>query len=351
MLLCGGFITLTSCTDSIYQEIDEQNSEMNAPLTFNNENPGHAHGDTGGSGLVWPGWDYASPWDIWFRVNHEKQPNYIISNGNADRPQNYNLEIYAYIGLAYFDGDDNGWFVDLETNAQFHLAGVNYPNLYPPSNPHEAGNLVRTVTPIVSLAYPNPSHGLRLEDPDHHLLMTQAVGTITPTDRYPWLSQGQIFNLGTSITPEEEDLLRQYGKVFFYEVHVFDAATNAFLQTEILHPKIVTIGDPNAHWQQVMDNNPTPAPIQGTVPILGSSVGLYYYYDTTMPAPQETIWNGPIYTPSNPSECNSREVVFDADHLNLDERPLPGGARLKLGIAQNSQWLWQNASLYLSLEN
>lgn len=325
---------------------------MNAPPTFNNNEGGHAHGDDDPDGiLVGPGDPYASPWDIWFRDAYEKQPNYIISNGNADSPQNYNLEIYAYIGLAYFDGDDNGTYTDLDNpTITFNLAGGNYTNLY--ANGHEVGNLVRTVTPIISLAYPNLSHVLRLEDSAYHLLMNQAVGTLAPTDMYPGFSNNQIFDFGGTISADEEDLLRQYGKVFFYEVHVFDAATNAFLQTEIMHPKIETIHspDPKIHWKPVMDNSSPSVHIGGTVPVLGLPADLYYYYDDTMLPPQETIWNGPN-GPNSGRECNSREVVFDVDAYNLYKKSLSGGAQLKLGIFQNSQWLWQNASLHLSLEN
>jgi len=341
----GGLIALTSCNDNIYEEIDEQNNEMNAPPSFNNEAPGHAHGDSLQSGPIWVGENYASPWDIWFH-EHKFQPNYIISNGHADRPQNYNLEIYAYIGLAYFDGLDNGWFEDPKTNAQFHLANGNYPNLYPLNNTHEVGNLVKTVVPITSQAYPHSSHGLRLEDLEHHLLMEapQSGGALAPDDRYPGLSDNQNFNFGGMLTGQEEDLLRHYGKVFFYEVNVYDHNTGApVLLGQIMHPEIKTLPT-NPDWKEVRDMSSSV--VQGHVPTLGD-FDLYYYYANI----GGTVWDMYYIYTETPgfNRCDSREVVFDIP-MPLHEVYLPNGSRLVLEIWQNSRWLWRNASLRLAVE-
>ncbi|HLW41357.1 MAG TPA: hypothetical protein VKY82_03215 [Flavobacterium sp.] len=353
MLLCGGIIALTSCSDSIYQEIDEQNNEMNAPPTFNNEDPGHAHGDSGDSGLIRMGNNYASPWDIWFRPDPLFQPNYIVQNGHGDRGSNYDLEIFAYIGLAYFDGIDNGTYTDLKTGATFNLASGNYPNLYPPSNPHEVGNLVKTVVPLTSQAYPAATSGFRLEDEESHLLLPGIPG-VTEKNRYPWLSQGQIFDFAGTITPQEVELLRTYGKVFFYEVNVYDKITNApVLLGQIMHPEIQTLPTgplPNADWKHVTDMSSNV--VQGHIPPLGD-FDLYYYYANL---PNGTVWDMYYIINEIPgfNRCDSREVVFDIPHSwKLYEVPIPGStsSKLLLEIWQNSQWLWRNASLRLAVEN
>lgn len=349
----GGLIALTSCSDNIYQEIDEQNNEMNAPPTFNNDSIGFAHGGSGGSGLIWMGGNYASPWDIWFRYEHEFQPNYIISNGNMEHVTNYNIEVYAYIGLAYFDGVDDGSYDDPALNPSgppvpvVDLTNGNYPNLYPQTvlnpSPPEVGNLVKTVIPIHSDAYPAPTHGLRLEDIEHHILFPGS-----PTDRYPWLSQGWAFDFAGTITPQEQALLREYGKVFFYEVHVYDKFTNALVHTAIMHPKIETLpsGSNYPDWKEVKDLGGNH--ILGTIPVLGSPAGLYFY---NAGLPNGTVWDmNNLLTPGT-NRCDSREVVFDVQHLYESPIPGGGGAKLVLDIAQNSQYLWRNASLHLSVQN
>lgn len=112
LFLLGGVVTLVACTsDSVLDEIDQQNNEMIAPPTFNNDQPGLANG--GASGLIWAGDNYASPWDFWYRGEVRKQPAYLIHNGDAENSSPYNLVVTALVGLAYFDGINDGTFNDL----------------------------------------------------------------------------------------------------------------------------------------------------------------------------------------------------------------------------------------------
>jgi len=350
MLLCGGLIVLTSCNDNIYQEIDE----MNAPPTFNNEQSGHAHGDAGGSGLIWVGDNYASPWDIWFRENDygpigNLQPSYMMSNGDMESITSYyNLEVFAYIGLAYFDGDDNGIFHDVAhldpiTGLPIEIADmVNnptlFPNLYPPGNQHEVGNLVKTVVPIHSNAYPDPLHGFRIEDRDKHLLMPGGNNKFLPMYPNWW----QVFDFAGTILPDEVELLRTYGKVFFYEVNVYDKNTGApVLLGQIMHPEIETLTvNYNPEWNPIMSGG---VQVQGDAPTLGPR-DLYYYYAGL---PNGTQWD-PMY--DNNDLCDSREVVFYIPE-NLHTIPIPGGLNtLRLYIAQSSMHLWLNSALALRVE-
>src|SRR5690554_6387896 len=101
ILLSRGIFALILCSDSIYEEIDEKNNEMNAPPTFNNDAPGHAHGYSGVSVIVTYGSNYVSPWELWYRVS-DKQPSYLIRTGNAEFNSPYNLPVRALVGLAYF---------------------------------------------------------------------------------------------------------------------------------------------------------------------------------------------------------------------------------------------------------
>src|SRR5690606_27523329 len=100
-----------------------------------------------------PGLDYFSPWDIWFSRNPEyveSQPTYLFINGNPDPEANsfspYDLVVTPYVGLAYFDGLQDGVFNDLYLstnglpNSSFTFLGnPNYSNLY--QNNNEVGEL------------------------------------------------------------------------------------------------------------------------------------------------------------------------------------------------------------------
>jgi len=335
ILLWGGLFALISCSDSIYEEIDEQNNEMNAPPTFNNDAPGHAHGDSGDSGIVTYGSNYVSPWDLWYRVS-DKQPSYLISNGNAEFNSPYNLRVRALVGLAYFDGNNDGIYDDLNTGASYNLALGNYPTLY--ANNQEVGNLVYNTNPFVVNAYPATGSSIRMEDGILHL----ADGS-TPVYLPPNVSDIFLFQ---NLTGPERTLLYQYGKVFFYEVEVIDKFTGALVMTALMHPEIQTLPTgpfPNPDWKRVEDvlgNH-----LQGSVPGW-TNLDLYFY---NAGLPTGTIWNGPSGTGHI---CDSREVVFDVPHsLKLHEISIPGGSyKLSLSISQNNFWLWENSTLYLTVK-
>ena len=327
---------------------------MNTPPTFNNGQSGHAHGDSGGSGLIWVGDNYASPWDIWFRENTygpigNLQPSYMMNNGDMEIITSYyDLEVFAYIGLAYFDGGDDGIFHDVahldpSTGLPIVIADMFnnptlYPNLYPTNNQHEVGNLVKTVVPIISNAYPDPLHGFRIEAEDKHLLMPGGNNKFLP--QYPTWTQ--TFDFAGTLLPDEEELLKTYGKVFFYEVNVYDKTTGApVLLGQIMHPEIETLTvNYNPDWKPVMSGA---THVQGDAPTLGMR-DLYYYYANL---PTGTIWD-PMNFAND--KCDSREVVFYVPE-NLHKIPIPGGLNtLHLYIAQSSMHLWLNSALALSVE-
>ncbi len=350
-----GVCTIVACSDEAFQGMGEENESPEIPVSansFNNDDSGHAHGDNPLSGIIWAGKNYASPWDIWFKRNSygtgNLQPSYMVNNGNAENVTNYNIEIFAYAGLAYFDSDDDGIFYDVSQPPTFPGApgaliadmAANpggYPNLY--ANGHEVGNLVRTVVPLRSDAYPSPTHSFRVEDQFLHLPMAGAGGT----NRYPQYPQWwQPFDFTGAITPQEDFLLREYGKIFFYEVNVFDAATNAFVGTFIMHPEIENLtGNYNPEWTPVTDMGGNH--LQGDAPTLGMH-DLYYYKSSQVTG---TVWDPMDHTNDL---CDSREVVFFIPQ-NLHEIPIPGGLNtLKLGIAQSSRYLWLNSALTLVVE-
>jgi len=320
-----GLFTLMACSDDALQEA-EQNGKPgfeNQANSFNDDNSGTKNPD----GTKEPGANYASPWDIWYRVYTGKQPAYIVRNGTDENTSPYKLEIWAYAGLAYFDGVNDGTYNDPMTGAQFPNNG-NYPKLF--ANNQEVGNLVRTAIPFTL----NPQEGYRLEGNTNHLPMQGG------SNKFP-----QVFNFGTNqLTTAEHNLLRDYGKIFFYEVNVFEASTNAFVGKYILHPEIQTLyPGSNAFWNPVQNQAGTQ--LKGFVQPLGGNFNLYYYDNPFIP---QTNWQN-IGNPKT-NECDSFEVVFDVPPMYSYTITSGGVTKtLSLFITQNPQLFWQNSTLELGL--
>ena len=322
-LILFGLCTLTACSEDSFQEVEKQSEESagipNQANSFNNGNSGEHLPD----GTKYPGDNYASPWDIWYnRGFADKQPAYIIANGNVENISPFRLEVWAYAGLAYFDGANDGIYNDPQVNAQFSLNNGNYPKLF--ANGQEVGNLVRTAIPFTL----NPQDAFRMEGSVNHLPMTGSG------NKFP-----QVFNFGNNqLTTPEQNLLRDYGKVFFYEVNVFNASTNAFIGKYILHPEIKTLPNgPGAFWNPVQNQAGTQ--LQGFVQPLGSNFDLYYYDN---PGLTQTLWGSPGTPGVN--FCDSFEVAFDVPLMNSHAVM---GKALSLFITQNPYTFWQNSSLDL----
>lgn len=342
-MILMGVISLTACSsDSVFEE---QSTDEELPMStnsFNNQDSGHYAGYGPGGIGSW-GKNYISPWDIWFNRGPDfvgKQPAYIFWNGNVNGGEEeeeayspYTLEVIPWVGLAYFDGDDDGDFYDISptktSNPPLLVAPMassgQYPNLY--ANGHEVGNLVQMQPFII-----NPMTGSRLESADHHL-------PVDPGN----VKYGDHFDFSGGLTQDEMDLLREYGKVFFYEVYVHEAG--AFIGQYIMHPEISTLPNytSDAYWEPVID--PVGNHVQGDMPLLGSFD--LYYIDN--PNVLWTRWNK---TSSSGNECDSHEVVFYLHPgMNLHSQAITGGSvpkTLYMGFMQNPFTLWQNSSLNLT---
>lgn len=303
------------------------------------------------TGIGWPGINYLSPWDIWYR-NHPNpvpgfgilQPWYLITNGNADDPSPYNIEVYSYVGLAYFDGNDDGVFNDPQTGASIPLAsnfGGNYPNLYGGTSAtgHEAGNLVRVTNSFKVPGYPTPKSSLRIESKTRHLAIPNQNDA-----RYPYLDgadQGFVYG---QLTGPERNILEQYGKVFFYEVKVYSKSTGALVLSTFMHPNIETLpnGTNDPGWKEILDSSGNP--LSGDMPN-GVSAPLYYFDDYSL---NGTIWNA-ASSPYYGNQCDSHEVVFDVNKQIPYEVDIDGTYKLRLGFFGSGQTGWVNTALYLYL--
>lgn len=129
-ILWGGVIALilTACTtDSVFDDIDGQNAETGSNYETNTY--------TGGPG----GGAYKSPWNI----DSLRLVGYNFDSNVANWDGVY-VRITPYIGLAYYDGANDG--VYNTPIGSFNLTGGGYPNLFP--NGEEYGNYIQA-NPIV----------------------------------------------------------------------------------------------------------------------------------------------------------------------------------------------------------
>ena len=342
-----GLFTLVACSEDIYQDAEMQNEETGSQYqtnSFNNDHSGHTTGGTFSDTLS-NGRNYVSPWDIWYKTNQygDLQPNYIISNGNVENLCNFHLRVYAHVGLAYFDGTNDGT-LSYDTNqppftpdapggpiVDMATSPALYPNLW--DGVQEVGHLVRTSVPFNVPA----NTSIRIEDANKHLYYTSG------TQKHPG-TPTEPFVFPASVTGQEQTLLAEFGKVFFYEVFVTDSTTGAAVAHAFLHPEIKTLpsgaGIFNPEWQAVLD-------LAGTTQMTGNAPGmgpvpLHFYRSASVTG---TVWS---YTNPTDDLCDSREVVFDLP-TPMNTVGLPSGKTLHLGVLESSLYGWLNSSLYLAV--
>src|SRR5690554_3266311 len=281
VLAFTAFFALAACSEDVYQEIDQQNEEadMMAPPTFNEGSPGYyaGPGDFGDPD------GYYSPWDIWERPNMNV-PYSIFNNVSG-----LTMTARAYIGLAYFDGTDDGIFTDPNTPGfAINMGGMSYSNLY--ANSQEIGNLIPSVwiTAEPELVFWGSGGA--------HCPVLDGNGGTNPNNQY--------FHLPTA-TGAERQLLARYGKVFFYEVEVRDAANN-LLSSGFVQARC-DVADPAFEWNSITS-------VSGFVPPNPPGIytgNLFYYLNSTLPVIDYNNSTIPVG-----HRCDSREVVYDFQYQN-----------------------------------
>lgn len=342
-LLLASIFALAACSEDVYQEIDQQNEEadMMAPPTFNDDNPGWI--DVNGVPFITPGWGYQSPWDIWFR-NHPFTPIYNFSNrGGVGHSSPLKLEIIPWAGLAYFDDNDDGNYTDLYLAQQTGGTGIvanmnngNYPNLF--FNNQEVGNLVPGDPITLDGTTMDESELTIASDPaltaDEHLLANP------PNKLGSNNNLNKVFSF-SSLTPQEQDLLMKYGKVFYYEVRISVNATGAPLGTHYVQYRNETLETGNGYYEEIPGY--TSIIPNGIVP----TSKVYYYYNPAVA--NDTQWGTPGNPyPTGPGQpgytCNSREVVIDKVFSERVNFPGYGGQPWEMYvIIPIGSYLWQTS--------
>lgn len=338
----GGVVALTACSDEVYTDVETTEEDMYSTNSFNDDKPGFAFGDSDGSGNIWAGENYASPWDFNLRTLPGKQPAYVMVNGNEENYSPYTLEIFAHVGLAYFDGLNDGSYDDPFTGNSSPIGNGGFPNLW--DGTKEVGNLVRIPVPF-DLSPGDSS--IRLEAMFDHLPVFNSTTTNIPSDPN-YVAYPDVFNFANSVNAQEEELLKEYGKVFFYEVNVWEIGN--FIGTYLMHPYIETV-QPNANiptqmgglWHEVTDLGSQP--LTGLAPD-GNDYPLYFYWN-------QSWGNGTVYDYQQGiiggELCDSREVVFQIPP-DMHSYTLPNGQHLNMYILQNSRYLWLNSMVVVGIE-
>src|SRR5690606_2419555 len=136
VLFILGIFALAACSEDVYHDIDKQNNGLEVGSDPASE-------DSGGNAPFThvPGSPpYDSPWEI----NEAGNPSIITvtpvpyrfenQTGDWGSPYLITLRVTPYVGLAYYDGNNNGDYFGTALNT------TDYPNLYAGGN--EIGNFI-----------------------------------------------------------------------------------------------------------------------------------------------------------------------------------------------------------------
>lgn len=115
-LLFFSLFTFVACSEDVYQEIDQQNEIL--------EQSSNAADDSGGVKpfTIIPG-GYQSPWEFGSTVPVGYYHHTLLANDGIW------VRVTPYIGLAYYDGADDGTY-NTPGGGSFNLAGIVKYNNY-----------------------------------------------------------------------------------------------------------------------------------------------------------------------------------------------------------------------------
>ena len=219
----GGVIVLAACNNEDVQP--NETKELNKVVPDTNPK---ANGNSNGMMPYTSVFGYTSPWDINNLIPVQHYFNCYLSWDNIY------VRVTPYIGLAYYDGADDGHY-NTPTAGTFNLTAGGYPNLHTPDN-IEYGNYI-AANPIVLEVNNDSAHELAIFSD----WVTQGLNDHCPVMpsvyQYPFNWQPVYFDLVNNqrvqpvsvgdpdispappvATPQEVQLLKDYGKVMYYKV-------------------------------------------------------------------------------------------------------------------------------------
>jgi len=162
--------------------------------------------------------------------------------------------------------------------------------------------------------------------------------------------QSGSFDLSNGIlSPQEIEFLKEYGKVFFYDVTVLENGVP--IHNFIMHPEIDFGSGTSFHQTNDLPANGG-AQLFGTAPN-GVTYPLYYVTDNshfTTSGPKSSHYDNKYYDTSN--HCNAYEVVFNLGGIPMHRYPIINGSvpmTISLDMVPNPQNFWRSSSLDLTV--
>ena len=162
--------------------------------------------------------------------------------------------------------------------------------------------------------------------------------------------QSGSFDLSNGIlSPQEIEFLKEYGKVFFYDVTVLENGVP--IHNFIMHPEI-DFGSGTSFFpaNDLLTNGG--AQLLGTAPN-GTTYPLYYVTDNSH------FGAGPIQSSfydnkhnASDNYCNAYEVVFNLGGIGMHRYSITAGSvpmTISLEMVQNPQYFWRSSSLDLTV--
>jgi len=323
----------------MYNDVENTEESMYSTNSFNENNPGYYEP---GAGFPpnGPGENYFSPWDIKYR--HEVIPTYTIMNTvGSEHFSIFELHLTPYIGLAYYDGINDGRYHDAyqaSINPPALIADLtngNYPNLYQMGN--EIGELI-PAKPIVLDGSSIDHSEVSISSYADHC----PVNPHTPGSSPGWNPHDRYFDISHIATPQEQNLLAAYGKVFFYEYSVILKSTGAVVGNGYIQVENKTIQDPinNTYWEDTFVGN-------AYVPGQGHVGKLRYYHNTTTAIFPFTEWQHNLTWPD--VWCDSREVDYELEYSH-ENNFFGAGAPYKISLEMGmGVGLWQTSGHVISI--
>ena len=216
----GGVIglTITACGSDVLEDSYQENSNLES-----NKSGNTVYSNVPGTT------NYLSPWDIDFNTdpisgaNYPSTTYYKFENWTGDwgSPHLLTLRVTPYLGLAYFDGDDDGRYYG------YNITVV--PNLF--ANGSEIGNFI-PARPFIIDGTGIPSGGtvqLDIKSSTGHCPVEPNTLSIhNPNSIY-----FDISNI-VPVTTFEEQLLKDFGKVFYYKIEVLDPSNNIVFESYMM---------------------------------------------------------------------------------------------------------------------
>lgn len=257
-VLFFGLFALVACGEDVYHDIDKQNNGLEAANPASDNNSGGNVPFT-----IVP--DYESFWDINTRGTKEMFYRFANWTGDWGHPGRLNFTVTPYVGLAYYDRFNDGIYEDSfsgTTVENFNTVPPGtYPNLYDPTG-NEIGNFI----PALPFMLDGSGLGggtvvLEMVSGTHCHTLGASVNTLNPAGLYFDISGPPL-----AANIMEQNLLSQYGKVFFYFWEATDPLTNAVVWSGFIMPHCDT--NNATFWSNTG--------VSVNVPGIGFPVDLYY---------------------------------------------------------------------------